>query len=89
MAQESTSGNTAEIEDPVQHTEQDTELAIPNEKENSKKPKPLSAAEEDDAVRVYPPAREVIVVMIALYLSLFLVSLVIPPHSFFSMQLKH
>lgn len=40
------------------------------------KPKELSAAEEDEAGKIYPPAREVAVVMVGLYLSLFLVSLV-------------
>jgi hypothetical protein len=70
------------MEDPVQQPNRDEELALPNEKEHSKKQEPISAAEEDDAGKVYPPAREVIVVMIALYLSVFLVSLVnlpIPP----------
>lgn len=38
-----------------------------------------SAAEEDDEGKVYPPASSVMVVMVGLYLSLFLVSLVHTP----------
>jgi hypothetical protein len=42
----------------------------------------LSSAEEDATGKVYPPTREVIPVMVALFMALFLVSLVstqIPP----------
>ena len=45
-------------------------------------PTVLSSAEEDAAGKVYPPTREVIPVMVALFMALFLVSLVstqIPP----------
>lgn len=47
-------------------------------------PKILSSAEEDTAGKVYPPTREVIPVMVALFMALFLVSLVstqIPPNT--------
>lgn len=37
----------------------------------------VPAGEEDENGKVYPPTRKVMVVMLALYLSLFLVSLVI------------
>ena len=39
-------------------------------------PPVLSAVEEDEAGKVYPPTREVIPVMVAIFLALFLVSLV-------------
>jgi len=73
MVQQSTSDDTAENGDLIQQPTQDVERAITNEKAGQV---PLSAAAEGDEGKLYPPARKVIVVMVALYLSLFLVSLV-------------
>jgi hypothetical protein len=83
MSQEITGKSSAEKETSVQEPNRDEELAIPNEEEHPKTLEGVSAKEEDDAGKVYPPARKVVVVMIALYLSLFLVSLVhlLPPPS--------
>lgn len=53
---------------------------IENDISKSEKPRTeptvLSSAEEDAAGKVYPPTRQVIPVMIALFMALFLVSLV-------------
>lgn len=57
---------------------------VPADPENgvavSEKPrtekKVLSSAEEDAAGKIYPPTREVIPVMVAVFMALFLVSLV-------------
>jgi len=58
----------------IEHESRDEELAMPTEE--ATKEEPVPAGEEDDEGKVYPPARKVAVVMLALYLSLFLVSLV-------------
>ena len=81
MSQEITGKSSAEKETSVQEPSRDEELATPNEEEHPKTLEGVSAKEEDDAGKVYPPARKVVVVMISLYLSLFLVSLVhiLPP----------
>ncbi len=76
MSQEITGKSSAEKETSVQEPNRDQELTIPNEEERPRPLEGLSAKEEDDAGKVYPPARKVVVVMIAIYLSLFLVSLV-------------
>jgi hypothetical protein len=61
---------------------QDVELGILNgtdgttEKAPLKKSESVPAGEEDESGKVYPPTRQVMVVMLSLYLSLFLVSLV-------------
>jgi hypothetical protein len=83
MSQEITGKSSAEKETSVQEPSRDEELATPNEREHPKTLEGVSAKEEDDAGKVYPPARKVVVVMISLYLSLFLVSLVhlLPPSS--------
>jgi hypothetical protein len=76
MAQQNTSENVVGKEDSIQQPVRDEELEISNEKPQPKKAEPVPAGEEDDEGKVYPPARKVAVVMVALYLSLFLVSLV-------------
>jgi hypothetical protein len=73
MSQEITGKRSAEKETSVQEPSRDEELATPNG-EHPKTLEGVSAKEEDDAGKVYPPARKVVVVMISLYLSLFLVS---------------
>ncbi len=75
MAPQNNSSNTAGTGDSIQQPAQDEELAIPNEKSLSKAD-PVPAGEGDDEGTVYPPTRKVVVVMVSLYLSLFLVSLV-------------
>jgi hypothetical protein len=83
MSQEITGKSSTEKETSVQEPSRDEELATPNG-EHPKTLEGVSAKEEDDAGKVYPPARKVVVVMISLYLSLFLVSLVhllLPPSS--------
>jgi hypothetical protein len=84
MSQEIAGKSPAEKETSVQEPSRDEEVAIPDEDEHPKTLESVSAKEEDDAGKVYPPARKVAVVMISLYLSLFLVSLVhllLPPSS--------
>jgi hypothetical protein len=67
--------------DQAPAVDKDVELGAPdgengtNEKSLPKKSGLRSAAEEDEAGKVYPAAKQVAVVMLALYLSLFLVSL--------------
>jgi hypothetical protein len=58
------------------------ELGSSNEKTHLGGPELVSTGEGDGGGKVYPPARKVAAVMLALYLSLFLVSLVSFPHSF-------
>jgi hypothetical protein len=61
---------TGDVEVQLSKTEDGTAEKAPLQ--NSEVP----AGEEDDSEKIYPPAKKVVVVMIALYLSLFLVSLV-------------
>jgi hypothetical protein len=81
MVQENTSDNIAENGVSVPSPAQDEELGNFIEKPHLMKSKPEPAAEEGDEGKEYPPARKVAVVMLALYLSLFLVSLVSSSHS--------
>ena len=55
----------------------DPENGIAESEKPYTEPTILSSAEEDAAGKVYPPTREVIPVMVALFMALFLVSLVI------------
>jgi hypothetical protein len=59
----------------------DEELRRSTANSNLKKSE-LVSREQNDEGKVYPPARRVAAVMLALYLSLFLVSLVSSPQSF-------
>ena len=54
----------------------DLENGVVESEKTRTEPKFLSSAEEDAAGKVYPPTREVIPVMVALFMALFLVSLV-------------
>jgi hypothetical protein len=60
----------------------DLENSVAESEKLRTEPTILSSAEEDAAGKVYPPTKEVIPVMAALFMALFLVSLVgtqIPP----------
>jgi hypothetical protein len=54
----------------------DFENAVGQSQKPHTEPRILSSAEEDTAGKVYPPTREVVPVMVALFMALFLVSLV-------------
>jgi hypothetical protein len=54
----------------------DLENGVAESEKPHTEPTILSSAEEDAAGKVYPPTREVIPVMVALFMALFLVSLV-------------
>jgi hypothetical protein len=78
MAQATASHKDAEYGVTNPSTTKEEQLGKSAEDPHLKKSEPLPAGEEDDEGKVYPPARKVAAVMVALYLSLFLVSLVSP-----------
>jgi hypothetical protein len=54
----------------------DLENGVAESEKSRTEPAIISSAEEDAAGKVYPPTREVIPVMVSLFMALFLVSLV-------------
>ncbi len=79
--------NTGDASRDLEHNETEI-LKCPDESTVAKDAKPKSAAEEDEDGKVYPPTKQVVVVMLALYLTTFLVSLVSPaaaPDALFGM----